>query len=423
MSDPIAITGTGVLSAAGEGATLLWQRLCDGDVCVEPVDEWSDVSPRRLVGRVGGCDPYEAIRERKLHKLVRRGDALAIAAVAQAIDAAKLLSHRDALAESLRAEFNARTGIFVGAPGGALADQHDFLPLIAEVGSDLPAFGQRLARRVPPTWLLRSLPNNALCHIGINWGLSGPGTTIVDDSVSGVLALIDAAEAVREDLAERALVSAHEAAIEPHALALRERHHGPFTAVARPFDESARGSPRGEGAAAAVLESLGSAYQRGATVEACYLGGACVSSSGDLLAAVDQSTVERVIQAALEDAGRDEDDLAVVIAHGDATTQGDEAEARAIAAICGDEVPVTASKWSIGHTGAAAGLVDVALAVKILRHGVVPGIATTSSIAAPCRAAAIQLGAWPIRYGTCALVLCHATGGVSAAAVIGSARR
>ena len=46
-------------------------------------------------------------------------------------------------------------------------------------------FGRELAATVNPMWLLRSLPNNVLCHIGIRHGLKGPNACITNHSVSG----------------------------------------------------------------------------------------------------------------------------------------------------------------------------------------------------------------------------------------------
>ena len=46
-------------------------------------------------------------------------------------------------------------------------------------------------------WLLRSLPNNVLCHVGIRHGLKGPNACITNHSVSGPLAIAEAARGAR----------------------------------------------------------------------------------------------------------------------------------------------------------------------------------------------------------------------------------
>ena len=41
-------------------------------------------------------------------------------------------------------------------------------------------------------WLLRTLPNNVLGHIGIKYGLKGTNACITNHSVGGLLAVIEA---------------------------------------------------------------------------------------------------------------------------------------------------------------------------------------------------------------------------------------
>ena len=56
-----------------------------------------------------------------------------------------------------------------------------------------PRSGASSARRVNPMWLLRTLPNNVLCHVGIRHGLKGPNACITNHSIGGALAVIEAA--------------------------------------------------------------------------------------------------------------------------------------------------------------------------------------------------------------------------------------
>ena len=46
-----------------------------------------------------------------------------------------------------------------------------------------------------PVWLLRTLPNNVLGHIGIKYGLKGSNACITSHSCSGSLAVIEGMEA------------------------------------------------------------------------------------------------------------------------------------------------------------------------------------------------------------------------------------
>ena len=41
-------------------------------------------------------------------------------------------------------------------------------------------------------WLLRTLPNNVLCHVGIKYNLKGTNACITNHSCGGTLAVIEA---------------------------------------------------------------------------------------------------------------------------------------------------------------------------------------------------------------------------------------
>ncbi len=67
-------------------------------------------------------------------------------------------------------------------------------------------------------WLLQTLPNNVLCHVGIRHGLKGPNACITNHSVSGMLAIVEAMEGLRQGEADRAVAVGHDAPIEPQAI-------------------------------------------------------------------------------------------------------------------------------------------------------------------------------------------------------------
>ena len=78
-------------------------------------------------------------------------------------------------------------------------------------------------------------------------------------------------------------------------------------------------------------------------------------------------------------------DVSMVVAHGNANPISDDSEARAIQAVLHD-VPVTAFKWSMGHTLCSSALIDTVLTLDCLRHRQIPGIATLHQKAPTCDA-------------------------------------
>jgi 3-oxoacyl-[acyl-carrier-protein] synthase-1 len=108
----------------------------------------------------------------------------------------------------------------------------------------------------------------------------------------------------------------------------------------------------------------------------------------------------------------------MIVAHGNGTPQSDISEAAAIRRVFGAAVPpVTAFKWAIGHTIAAAGILETVLALAALARNEVPGIATLASLDPACAGLTASAGAQEPR-SRVALVLCRGFAGTNAALVV-----
>jgi len=251
---------------------------------------------------------------------------------------------------------------------------------------DLAAFGRELGSNVNPMWLLRTLPNNVLGHIGIKYGLKGPNACITNHSVGGMLAMIEATEGLRNGEADRALAVGHDAPIEPQMQLYYHRLGLLASEALRPFDARHDGSLFGEGAGALLLETEGSARARGAPVLGEILAGGYACEAEGLVAIhEDGDGVARAIAEALANARLEPADVGMIVAHGNGTRASDISEAAAIRRVFGDAMPpVTAFKWAIGHLIAAAGILETALALVALREGVVPGIAPLGAVGSEC---------------------------------------
>ena len=419
----IVITGVGGISGAGRDPDEMLDAIVAGRSAIRPIEGFDTTG--WLVNQAAEIVDFNArslVDDRKLHKLIRRTDMLGIYAGDRAIAAAGYAAYRDALPADAATTFADRTGIYVGSGAGAFENQHDFFPLMSETKGDMQAFGRDLADTVNPMWLLRTLPNNVLCHVGIRNRLKGANACITNHSIGGTLAVIEAMEALRNGEADRALAIGHDTPIEPQNVLFYHRCGLLATNGLRPFDRTRTGSLFGEGAGALALESADAAHARNAAVLGEVLGGGSVGDAMGLLAIRDDGDgVERAIEAALADAGVRASDIGMIVAHGNGTTLSDASEAAALRRVFGASCPpVTAFKWALGHLIAAAGILETTLALVALRRQMVPGIATLDSLAPECAGLPLSNAAQRPR-NDIALIVCRGFAGTDAALVVRAA--
>ncbi|MGL6110415.1 MAG: beta-ketoacyl-[acyl-carrier-protein] synthase family protein [Rubrivivax sp.] len=419
----ILITGTGAICGSGRTPDDVLQALLAGRTAIGPIEQWD--STGWSAGAAAEVRDYNASAltgDRKLLKYIRRGDVFGLYAADRAIEQAALAAWRATLDEAGAERVADSTGVFVGSGGGSFSNQYDYLPLIAASEGKLEAFGRELSATVNPMWLLRSLPNNVLGHIGIRHGLKGPNACITHHSVSGLLALTEAAHALRAGECARAVVAAHEAPIEPQMLLYYQQAGLLSGQGLRPFDLRHDGSAMGEGAAAMTLETQGAAHERGAVVMGEVLGsGSAGDALGLLPVRADGDGLVRAIEAALASAGVKPAEVGMIVAHGNGTRNSDVSETRALVQVFGDAMPpVTAFKWAFGHLLAAAGLIEAVLALAALRAKVVPGIAALNDIDPDCGALNVAHGHRPPS-SDIALVVSRGFGGTNAACVLRAA--
>jgi 3-oxoacyl-[acyl-carrier-protein] synthase-1 len=280
-------------------------------------------------------------------------------------------------------------------------------------------FGTELAANVNPMWLLRTLPNNVLCHVSIRYGLKGPNACITCHSVSGALAVIEAAAAVRTGEADQAVAVGHDAPTEPQTVLYYQRMGLVAHDTLRTFDRARDGTVFGEGAGALVLETASGAAARGANVLGEFLGGGAASEGEGLLEIrADGDGVARAIALALADAQIAPADVGMIVAHGNATRNSDASEAAGILRVFGaSPPPVTAFKWAFGHLLAASGIVETVVALAALRERTVPGIATLRELDPAFASLPASSAAQRPRSGI-ALVLSRGFGGTNAALLL-----
>ncbi len=182
--------------------------------------------------------------------------------------------------------------------------------------------------------------------------------------VSGVAALIYAMRALQSGRYETAVVTGAD-----RLTAFVVAGFASFQALAegpcRPFDAARKGINLGEAAATIILST-----KPGPSPLAILAGGS-TSNDANHISGPSRTGAElaQAIGAALGEGGLRTEEIGLVSAHGTATIYNDEMESRAFAAAGLLGAPVHSLKGYFGHTLGAAGLLESALLIESLRHG------------------------------------------------------
>jgi 3-oxoacyl-[acyl-carrier-protein] synthase II len=368
----VVVTGLGIVCPIGVGADAVWRSVEARASGVRVVPELAEAGVRiPIAGDVADFDPKEYVKPRKSLKVMARETQLGFTAAEMAWAQAGL--------EEAKIE-RERLGVTSGS--------NMFCPELAELAAachasdagggkfDFSRWGEAGLREVFPLWLLKYLPNMAPAHVSIVHDARGPSNSIVAGDVSGLLALIEAADVVSRGHADVMLAGGASSTIAMmdlmwHAGArLSGRVDEPQRAC-RPFDADRDGWVAGEGAAIFVLETADHARARGAEPLARIAGyGRRYEPSTDFYQPTGRG-IQQAIEAALQMADAKPSDLGHVNAHGLSTELDDRIEADAIRRSLGN-VPVTAPKSLLGNVGAASGAVELAVSLLSFEKGLVP---------------------------------------------------
>lgn len=413
-SGKIVFTGSGIVCGAGANVNDIWNVLESGETAVGPYTQWDGENwPVKVASEVKENN-RTLVPDRKLHKTISRTDMFGIYAAEQAIENSGVLTQRDALPEDQQGGFNDRTGLIVGSGGGCYQSNYDYLPLITEAKGELHDFGKELSNQVTPMWLLKNLPNNVLCHVGIRGQLKGTNACITNQCASGIMAVAESASAIWNGEADRIVAAGHDAPFEPEMVYYYHKLGLMSSETPKPFDRDRSGTVFGEGAASVVLEKEADAIARGAEILGEFLGfGCCSEATGTLDLSPDGDGVQRAIEQALDDAELSPSDIGMICAHGNGTPASDLTESIGIREVFGEAIPpVTGFKWAYGHLIGASGIADLVMTLEALKREILPGIGTLAEVDS-------AIGDFPVSSSATkptsqnALVICRGFGGMN----------
>jgi 3-oxoacyl-[acyl-carrier-protein] synthase II len=363
LSRRVVVTGVGLVSPLGIGTEANWEALCAGRSGIAPITRFDAAQfSARIAGEVKHFDPLQYVEKKDVKKM----DIFiqfAIAASQYAMDDAKL---------KVSPEMSTRTGVFIASGIGGFTTIEREHKALLEGGP----------RRISPFFIPAAIINLAAGQVSIRFGAKGPNSATCTACSASAHAIGDAFEIIKRNDADVMIAGGSEAAITPMGVggfaamrALSTRNDEPERA-SRPFDMDREGFVMGEGSGVIILEELEFATRRGASIYAELVGYGMSADAYHITApSEDGDGGMRVMQAALNHAGVQPQQVDYINAHGTSTPFNDRLETLAIKRLFGDhahKLAISSTKSMTGHLLGAAGGLEAGITVLAIRHQMIP---------------------------------------------------
>lgn len=366
MKKRAVITGMGVVSPIGIGIDSFWKNLVDGQTGFKPISYFDTGSFKsKLAAEVTGLEPADYIGKKGLRYL-NNGTKFLSSSVKMALDDAKFPDD-DSLFDDV--------GIIIGSSLGNFAETTNYFHNIIREG----------ASELSPMQSFDVALNSSINHASVFFKTRAFARTISSGFTSGADAIGDGLRMIQNGRAKAVIVGGLEhISIDLFMIFyLRQQmaNSGDVSVdeLSVPFDKRRNGFVLGEGSFLLVLEESEFAEERGAETY-CELMG-----HGITLGANSKFTLERKIEKAekamklaIDDAGVDKEQVALICANANSSKEIDMIESRAINNMFGcdgDKRPlVTGIKSSIGECYGASGAAATIAAAMALKEGDVPPV-------------------------------------------------
>jgi len=236
--------------------------------------------------------------------------------------------------------------------------------------------------RFSPFFIPKMISDIAAGMLSIKYGFRGPNFATVSACASSTNAIIDAYYYILLGKADLFIAGGSEASVNPpgiggfNAMQAMSTNNEEYETASRPFDVTRDGFVIGEGGGALILEELGHAKARGATIYAEVVGSGLTADAYHITAPhPDGMGALNVMKLAIEEAGLKPEDIDYINVHGTATPLGDIAETKAIVRLFGEhayKLNISATKSMTGHLLGAAGAIEAIATVMAVVHDIVP---------------------------------------------------
>ncbi len=370
------ITGIGIISPIGSEKGEVTRSLKAGRSGVALITLFDASSlPTTIAAEVKDFNPRHLLRGMKVLDLT--GDRRVLFA-----NAAALLAVEDAgmAAETLQ---GSRGGVVLGS------GMHLLIPRVEIINAQGISYGsekemcartQGLEETVSaPLWNRACMGTLSVAN---HFAVKGPCYTVVSACAASSEAVGQSLRIIQRNDADFIITGGYDSMLNPFFMegfcglgTMSVQNDTPREAM-KPFDRRRDGFVLGEGAGVVILEEYEHALRRGAQIYAEVAG---YGTSIDAFSVADPhpegAGAVLAMSRAIQDAGIAITDVEYINAHGTATLKNDRIETAAIKKVFSEhayQIPVSSTKSMIGHTVAAAGILELIATVLGMNHDFIP---------------------------------------------------
>jgi len=366
----VVISGIGAIAAGASNTEEVFARLYEGTSQIGRITEF-DSSPYGCLnaGMIRNV-PYEKLIN---PALIRKMDTIS----KQAVTAARF-----ALADSklkIDRQNSERVGIIFASSTGPLETVEAFYRVVIEQGT-----GNANPRLFPNTVM-----NAAAGHISLHFKIKGPTSTITAGGVSTISAIFYAQSLIQRGVIDTVLIVTSDECHEAVLAGFGRIPNFLSRDMLRPFDQRHAGTLMGAASVAFVVQSEEAARAAGCEPYA-EIAGMGMTADTYRVGRIDEmgTAWQHSFEESLKDAGLVPEQLGVVIAAANGLPLVDKTEARALSAVIGDRVPVTAPKSIFGEALSSSSGLNILAAIAALRDGY---IAPTANLQTPEEAIGLDI--------------------------------
>lgn len=371
----VAITGVGMVSAAGLTAEQSWKSALNAETGIDFITLFDATENKvKVAGEVKNFDSsghFDIKEQRRVTRFVEFATVAAFEAIKD--------SGSDFQSDPTR--FGCAIGVGMGALGAIEDNAHLLL--------------NRGEKRISPFFIPFTIPNMASGYVSMRLGAKGPNVCPTTACASGTHSIGEGFRYIRDGMADAMICGGAEATISKLGIssftalkALSLESENPKVA-SRPFDKNRDGFVMGEGAGILILEDMDKAKSRGAKIYAEVIGYGLTGDSHHITAPPERHEGgRRCMEMALKTANLRPEEVDYINAHGTSTQLNDLYESQAIEDLFGSHAKnllVSSTKGVTGHCLGAAGGIEGVFTALSLHHKIAPPTANLADVDPECR--------------------------------------